>query len=62
MNTLLEREAALLDEVLVKSAVRVLVGHRRDYHARVVLREGLVKPEEVGVSPQDRELGFAVEW
>lgn len=61
LDALLEREAALLNEVLVEAAVRVLVGNGRDDDTRVVLRERLVQPEEVGVPPQDGELGFAVE-
>ena len=61
LDALLEREAALLDEVLVEPAIRVFVGHGRDDDARVVLRERLVEPEEVRVPPQDGELGLAVE-
>ena len=61
LNALLECKPALLDEVLVEPAIRVLVGHGRDDDAWVVLRERLVEPEEVRVPPQDGELGLAVE-
>lgn len=42
MDTLLEREATLLDEVLIEAAVWVLLGHWGDDDARIVLRERLV--------------------
>lgn len=61
-NAGFERHPPLLYEPVVESAERVLLRYGWDYDARVVEREGLVEPEEVGVATEDGESRFGEKW
>lgn len=61
LDAAVERDAPVLNEGVLEAAEWRLLRHGRYNDAGVVERQCLVEPEEVGVPPEHREFGFAVQ-
>ena len=60
LNTIVECESSGLDEGALESAKPLFLGNGRNKYPRLVERERLKKPKEIGVASKHREIRFPV--